>query len=65
MKLLFEGWRKYVNEAEEKPFDQGLREQRATDLEIAATIEENKDSPDKLAEEIAKILSAEFHKKKR
>jgi len=35
MKLLFEGWRKYVNEAEEKSFDQGPREQRATDLERA------------------------------
>jgi hypothetical protein len=32
---------------------------------LAATIEENKDSPDKLAEEIARILSAEFHKKNR
>ena len=38
------------------------KEKRA---ELAATIEENKDSPDKLAEEIAKILSAEFHKKSR
>tara|TARA_R110002051_G_scaffold204022_1_gene270270 strand:+ start:59 stop:601 length:543 start_codon:yes stop_codon:yes gene_type:complete len=35
MKLLFEGWRKYVNEAEEKSFDQGPREQWATDLERA------------------------------
>ena len=40
MKLLLEGWRKYVNEAEEKPFDQEAydqlpREQRATDLERA------------------------------
>ena len=33
--------------------------------ELAATIEANKESPDKLAKEIAKILSAEFHKKKR
>jgi glucan phosphoethanolaminetransferase (alkaline phosphatase superfamily) len=31
--------------------------------ELVAIIEENKDSPDKLAEEIAKILSAKFHKK--
>jgi len=31
--------------------------------ELVTTIEENKDSPDKLAEEIAKILSAKFHKK--
>ena len=40
MKLLFEGWRKYVNEAEEKPFDQEAydqipREQWAVDLERA------------------------------
>lgn len=40
MKLLFEGWRKYVNEAEEKPFDQEAydqipREQWAADLEKA------------------------------
>lgn len=38
------------------------KEKRA---ELAATIEANKESPDKLAREIAKILSAEFHKKKR
>tara|TARA_R110001583_G_scaffold58443_2_gene174285 strand:- start:202 stop:606 length:405 start_codon:yes stop_codon:yes gene_type:complete len=31
--------------------------------ELVAIIEENKGSPDKLAEEIAKILSAKFHKK--
>ena len=33
--------------------------------ELATTIEENKDKPEKLAEEIAKILSAEFHKENR
>ena len=33
--------------------------------ELIETIEVNKDSPDKLAEEIAKILSAEFFKKNR
>ena len=31
--------------------------------ELVEIIEENKNSPDKLAKEIAKILSAEFHKK--
>ena len=33
--------------------------------ELATTIEENKDKPEKLAEEIAKILNAQFHKKNR
>ncbi len=33
--------------------------------ELAATIEENKNSPDKLAEEVAKILSAEYLKTNR
>jgi hypothetical protein len=33
--------------------------------ELAATIEENKNSPDKLAEEVAKILSAEYLKTSR
>ena len=33
--------------------------------ELIATIENNKNSPDKLAEEVARILSAEFLKKDR
>ena len=33
--------------------------------ELVRTIEKNKDRPDKLAEEIAKILSVEFFKKNR
>ena len=33
--------------------------------ELLATIENNKNSPDKLAEEVARILSAEFLKKSR
>ncbi len=33
--------------------------------ELLATIENNKNSPDKLAEEVAKILSAEFLKNNR
>ena len=33
--------------------------------ELIGIIEENKESPDKLAEEIAKILSAEYFKKNR
>mgnify|MGYP001372122121 CR=1 FL=1 len=33
--------------------------------ELTVTIEQNKDKPEKLAEEIAKILSAEFHKNSR
>jgi len=32
---------------------------------LVEIIEENKDSPDKLAEEIARILGAEFLKKNR
>ena len=37
----------------------------AKQKELIRTIEENKDSPDKLAEEIAKILRAEYYKKHR
>ena len=40
-----------------------LREEKQK--ELLATIENNKNSPDKLAEEIAKVLSAEFLKKSR
>jgi gas vesicle protein len=40
-----------------------LKEEKQKELE--ATLEENKDSPDKLAREVAKILSASFHEKNR
>ena len=50
----------------EKEHDVKIEELEKEKLEeLATTIEENKDKPEKLAEEIAKILSAEFHKENR
>jgi hypothetical protein len=33
--------------------------------ELVSTIEKNKDNPESLAREVAKVLSAQFHKKNR
>ena len=61
----FAGYQKEIEKIEEK------HQVKIADLhdekkeELASTIEKNKDNPESLAREVAKVLSAQFHKNNR